>query len=236
MTIPRLDHVGSSSTTSRPSLRSSSSSAWSWRARRRSRGRRGPCHRARGRPVDFAMMRAPDGHGRLELMKFHTPTAGTADHRRTHRSTPCGFRRIMFIVDDIEAVTVPACAARGAESSATSRSTRTATGSATSAAPRASSSRWPRTRLRIWGHPDPVGLDTARDRPSHPTRRTREGTPPWPSPKTSTAPPTRSGTGSPSTPAPIWPRAAPRDTRTTACTRSCSPRPDAGPACRAAPA
>ena len=29
--------------------------------------------------VDIAMMRTPDGHGRLELMKFHTPTAVKAE-------------------------------------------------------------------------------------------------------------------------------------------------------------
>ena len=27
--------------------------------------------------VDIAMMRTPDGHGRLELTKFHSPTAVT---------------------------------------------------------------------------------------------------------------------------------------------------------------
>jgi Glyoxalase/Bleomycin resistance protein/Dioxygenase superfamily len=34
--------------------------------------------------VDIAMMRTPDGHGRLELTKFHTPTR-SALSRRTHR-------------------------------------------------------------------------------------------------------------------------------------------------------
>src|SRR5215207_6181029 len=29
--------------------------------------------------VDIAMMRTPDGHGRLELTKFHTPTAVRAE-------------------------------------------------------------------------------------------------------------------------------------------------------------
>jgi catechol 2,3-dioxygenase-like lactoylglutathione lyase family enzyme len=29
--------------------------------------------------VDIAMMRTPDGHGRLELTKFHTPTAVSAE-------------------------------------------------------------------------------------------------------------------------------------------------------------
>jgi catechol 2,3-dioxygenase-like lactoylglutathione lyase family enzyme len=34
--------------------------------------------------VDIAMMRTPDGHSRLELMKFHTPTAVSAEPE-THR-------------------------------------------------------------------------------------------------------------------------------------------------------
>src|SRR5713226_2060430 len=49
---------------------------------------------------DIAMMRTPDGHGRLELMKFHTPTAV-----RVEPNAPVnmlGIRRIMFAVDDIE--------------------------------------------------------------------------------------------------------------------------------------
>jgi catechol 2,3-dioxygenase-like lactoylglutathione lyase family enzyme len=29
--------------------------------------------------VDIAMMRTPDGHGRLELTKFHTPPAASAE-------------------------------------------------------------------------------------------------------------------------------------------------------------
>ena len=33
---------------------------------------------------DIAMMRTPDGHGRIELDKFHTPTAVRAEPR-THR-------------------------------------------------------------------------------------------------------------------------------------------------------
>ena len=32
--------------------------------------------------VDVAMVRTPDGHGRLELMKFHTPTAASAEPKK----------------------------------------------------------------------------------------------------------------------------------------------------------
>ncbi|MBB4956409.1 VOC family protein [Micromonospora polyrhachis] len=53
--------------------------------------------------VDIAMMRTPDGHGRLELTKFHTPVAISAEPKNAPANTP-GIRRIMFAVDDIEDV------------------------------------------------------------------------------------------------------------------------------------
>ena len=52
--------------------------------------------------VDIAMMRTPDGHGRLELTKFHTPTAVNAEPENALGNT-LGLRSIMFAVDDIEA-------------------------------------------------------------------------------------------------------------------------------------
>jgi catechol 2,3-dioxygenase-like lactoylglutathione lyase family enzyme len=51
---------------------------------------------------DIAMLRTPDGHGRLELIKFHTPPATTAE--RNAPVNTLGIRRIMFAVDDIDAV------------------------------------------------------------------------------------------------------------------------------------
>jgi catechol 2,3-dioxygenase-like lactoylglutathione lyase family enzyme len=53
--------------------------------------------------VDIAMMRTPDGHGRVELTKFHTPTAISAEPKTAPANT-LGIRSIMFAVDDIEAV------------------------------------------------------------------------------------------------------------------------------------
>jgi catechol 2,3-dioxygenase-like lactoylglutathione lyase family enzyme len=53
--------------------------------------------------VDIAMMRTPDGHGRLELTKFHRPTAVSAERHNAAANT-LGIRRIMFAVDDIEDV------------------------------------------------------------------------------------------------------------------------------------
>jgi catechol 2,3-dioxygenase-like lactoylglutathione lyase family enzyme len=51
----------------------------------------------------IASMRTPDGHGRIELDKFHTPTAVRAEPEDTPVNA-LGIRRIMFAVDDIEAV------------------------------------------------------------------------------------------------------------------------------------
>ena len=48
-------------------------------------------------------MRTPDGHGRLELDKFHTPPAVRAEPVDAPVNT-LGIRRIMFAVDDIENV------------------------------------------------------------------------------------------------------------------------------------
>ncbi len=63
--------------------------------------------------VDIAMMRTPDGHGRLELTKFHTPAAVRPEPKNALGNT-LGLRSIMFAVDDVEG-TVTALRARGAE-------------------------------------------------------------------------------------------------------------------------
>jgi catechol 2,3-dioxygenase-like lactoylglutathione lyase family enzyme len=62
---------------------------------------------------EIAMMRTPDGHGRLELTKFHTPTAVSAEPENAPGNT-LGLRNIMFAVDDIDA-TVAGLRAHGAE-------------------------------------------------------------------------------------------------------------------------
>ena|SRR6187455_2662000 len=62
---------------------------------------------------DIAMLRTPDGHGRLELDKFHTPTAVRAEPEDSPVNS-LGIRRIMFAVDDIDAV-VAGLRARGSE-------------------------------------------------------------------------------------------------------------------------
>jgi catechol 2,3-dioxygenase-like lactoylglutathione lyase family enzyme len=63
--------------------------------------------------VNIAMMRTPDGHGRLELTKFHSPTAVSAEPENAPANT-LGLRSIMFAIDDIDA-TVAGLRARGAE-------------------------------------------------------------------------------------------------------------------------
>ena len=51
--------------------------------------------------ADIAMMRTPDGHGRVELSKFHTPPAVRTEPEHTP-SNALGMRRIMFTVDDVD--------------------------------------------------------------------------------------------------------------------------------------
>lgn len=53
--------------------------------------------------VDIAMVRTPDGHGRIELTKFHSPAAITAGPEDAPANT-LGIRRIMFAVEDIDEV------------------------------------------------------------------------------------------------------------------------------------
>jgi catechol 2,3-dioxygenase-like lactoylglutathione lyase family enzyme len=53
--------------------------------------------------ADVAMLRTPDGHGRVELSRFHTPPAVRAEPADAPANA-LGIRRIMFAVDDVEAV------------------------------------------------------------------------------------------------------------------------------------
>jgi catechol 2,3-dioxygenase-like lactoylglutathione lyase family enzyme len=56
-----------------------------------------------GTRSDIAMMRTPDGHGRLELTRYQHPAAvGPAP--RSEPANPRGMGRIMFNVDDIDDV------------------------------------------------------------------------------------------------------------------------------------
>src|ERR687887_2650743 len=50
--------------------------------------------------VEIAMMRTPDGHSRLELSRFLTPSV-VADHRNAPVNA-LGYLRVMFAVDDLD--------------------------------------------------------------------------------------------------------------------------------------
>ncbi|WP_207947218.1 VOC family protein [Actinomadura sp. 7K507] len=53
--------------------------------------------------ADIVMLRTPDGHGRVELTKFHTPSAISSEPRNAPSNT-LGMRRIMFAVEDLDDV------------------------------------------------------------------------------------------------------------------------------------
>jgi catechol 2,3-dioxygenase-like lactoylglutathione lyase family enzyme len=53
--------------------------------------------------VEIAMMRTPDGHGKLELTKFSAPAAISAEPEPAPPNT-LGLRSVMFAVDDVDDV------------------------------------------------------------------------------------------------------------------------------------
>ena len=63
--------------------------------------------------ADVAMMQTPDGNGRLELSKFHSPPNQGDDNREAPSNTP-GIRHLSFAVEDLDAV-LAGLQARGAE-------------------------------------------------------------------------------------------------------------------------
>lgn len=65
-----------------------------------------------GMRVEIAMLRTPDGHGRLELSRFLAPPVA-ADHRRAPVNA-LGYLRVMFAVEDLDA-TLARLRAHGAE-------------------------------------------------------------------------------------------------------------------------
>ncbi len=62
--------------------------------------------------VEIAMMRTPDGHGRLELSRFLAPPV-VADHRNAPVNA-LGYLRVMFAVEEIDKL-VARLSKRGAE-------------------------------------------------------------------------------------------------------------------------
>ena len=66
-----------------------------------------------GVQVDIAMMRTPDGHGRVELTKFRNPALVAAEPSIAPPNT-LGLRQLMFAVEDLDD-TVARLRAHGAE-------------------------------------------------------------------------------------------------------------------------
>lgn len=65
-----------------------------------------------GMKTEIAMMRTPDGHGRLELSRFLAPSV-EADHREAPVNA-LGYLRVMFTVEDLEG-TIKRLGSHGAE-------------------------------------------------------------------------------------------------------------------------
>ena len=62
--------------------------------------------------VEYAMVETPDGHGRLELVKFHSPSVRSGDAHAP--ANTLGLRHVLFAVDDID-VAVATVRAHGGE-------------------------------------------------------------------------------------------------------------------------
>jgi catechol 2,3-dioxygenase-like lactoylglutathione lyase family enzyme len=62
--------------------------------------------------AEIAMVVTPDGHGRLELTKFHAPSGRDGEGRAP--ANTLGIRHVAFAVEDIDSV-VEGLRARGAE-------------------------------------------------------------------------------------------------------------------------
>jgi catechol 2,3-dioxygenase-like lactoylglutathione lyase family enzyme len=61
---------------------------------------------------DLAFVQTPDGHGRIELVKFNSPPTQVGDPDAPANTS--GLRHLCFAVDDVEAV-LAAAQAKGAE-------------------------------------------------------------------------------------------------------------------------
>jgi catechol 2,3-dioxygenase-like lactoylglutathione lyase family enzyme len=62
--------------------------------------------------AEIAMLQTPDGHGRVELAKFHSPSSQGGDAAAPANAP--GIRHITFAVEDIDAV-IAGLRGRGAE-------------------------------------------------------------------------------------------------------------------------
>jgi len=62
--------------------------------------------------AEIAMVETPDGHGRIELTRFHAPSGGGGDRHAPANTR--GLRHVAFAVDDLDAA-VAGLRSRGAE-------------------------------------------------------------------------------------------------------------------------
>lgn len=65
-----------------------------------------------GVQAEIAMLKTPDGHGRIELAKFHAPSSPDGE-RDAPANTP-GIRHVTFAIDDLDAA-LAGLRAHGAE-------------------------------------------------------------------------------------------------------------------------
>jgi catechol 2,3-dioxygenase-like lactoylglutathione lyase family enzyme len=65
-----------------------------------------------GTKAELAMLRTPDGHGEIELVKFHSPPTPAGDLNAPANAP--GLRHLAFLVEDIDTV-VAGLRARGTE-------------------------------------------------------------------------------------------------------------------------
>jgi catechol 2,3-dioxygenase-like lactoylglutathione lyase family enzyme len=87
--------------------------------------------------TEFAMMQTSDGNGRLELVKFHSPSS-----QGDNRHAPANVSATSHSPSRTSTPSSPACEPAALNSSASWSATRTSTGSATSAARRGSLLSW----------------------------------------------------------------------------------------------
>jgi catechol 2,3-dioxygenase-like lactoylglutathione lyase family enzyme len=66
----------------------------------------------RGVRAQIAMLKTPDGHGQVELAKFHTPSTEVGDRHAPANAS--GIRHVAFLVEDIDDI-LARLKARGAE-------------------------------------------------------------------------------------------------------------------------
>ena len=104
--------------------------------------------------AEIAMLQTPDGHGRVELAKFHAPSGQGGDSRA--RRTPSASATLR-LRSTTSMTPSPGCKSVAQSSSARWSATRTSIGSATSAARRGSSSSWRSGSAEGSGWPPPTG-------------------------------------------------------------------------------